>query len=150
MGFRIGGVAQPHGNVRACILFGIGWRWQQFAQVKIGVGSQMNHFLSDGFFSGQNRWNRALYGVFQQVPQFFWWAIEEVADAFAGAVDADSYADVIKAFDLVEHHNRTVFTRWALAGATGADVTVYAGQLRMWVHFGIGFNVFTWQRFQQR
>ena len=125
--FRVGGIAQTHGDVRARILFGIGWRRQQFTQVEIGISCQMDDFLSHGFFIGQNRWNRALYGIFQQMAQSFGRAVQEVANAFTGAVDADRHADVVKAFDLVEHHHRAIFAGWALAGAAGSNVTIYAG-----------------------
>lgn len=149
MGFWIGGVAQAHRNIGAGVFFSIRRRRQQLAQIEIGIARQVDHLLADRCALGHHRRYRILHRILQQMPQFSRFTLEEMADALAGAIQANRHADIFKAFDFVEDHDRAIFAGRTLAGPAGAYVTIDAGEFSMRVDFGIGFNILAGKRFQQ-
>ena len=82
------------------------------------------------------------------MPQFSWFTLEKMADALAGAIQANRHADIFKAFDFIEDHDRAILAGWTLAGAAGAYVTIDAGEFGVRVDFGIGFNILAGKGFQ--
>ena len=61
---------------------------------------------------------------------------EKMADALAGAIQANRHADIFKTFDFIEDHDRAILAGRTLAGPAGAYVTIDAGEFGVRVDFG--------------
>ena len=83
------------------------------------------------------------------MPQFSRFTLEKMADALAGAIQANRHADIFKTFDFIEDHDRAILAGRTLAGPAGAYVTIDAGEFGVRVDFGIGFNILAGKLFQQ-
>ena len=63
--FRIGAVAQAHGNVRAGVFFSIGRCRDKLANIEAFVSCQMHYFLAGGLICADNYgWDRGSNGIF--------------------------------------------------------------------------------------
>ena len=84
MSVGIGGVAQPHSDIRTCVFFGVGWRGQQFAQVKTRIVGEVDHLLAQSPIRAyRHRRNGIFHRVSQQMSQIFRFAVEKMSYAAA-------------------------------------------------------------------
>ena len=140
--FRIGGIDEPHRKIRPGVLLGVGRSGKELQDIEPGFAGEVHHLLAGGAFPRDNhRRNRCGNRIFEQEAELFRGCVQQPRNALARRQHANHNADIVVAFNLVEHHGRTELCR-PHHSAASPNVTIDPGEFSHRIYRFVGFDIF--------